>query len=146
MKHKLALLLMPVVLLLPVVTQAKNEMLKFPIAGALESADAKEKLNGSVKFFFGDQKHPAPVRDLGTRTSNKKTNAFNKSDNEACDRAFLSALITFQETALRDGGNAVINLKSVTKNEDFSSETEYACNTGTFTGGVALRGDIVKLP
>jgi hypothetical protein len=119
--------------------------MKFPIAGALESADAKDKLSGDVKFYFGNQKHAAPKRKMGSATSNKKTNFFHKDPNEACNRAFVSALISFQGSALRDGGNAVINLKSVTKNQDFVSETEYQCNVGNITGGVALRGDIVKL-
>jgi hypothetical protein len=145
MNKKQLLVLISAALLLSPLAQARDDMMKFPIAGALESAEAKDKLSGEVKFYFGNQKHAAPKQKMGSATSNKKTNFFHKEPNEACDRAFVSALISFQGSALRDGGNAVINLKSVTKNRDFVSETEYQCNVGNITGGVALRGDIVKL-
>ena len=38
--------------------------------------------------------------------TNKKTNAFNKSDLEACQWVFLSALKDFKQMAVRAGGNA----------------------------------------
>jgi hypothetical protein len=34
---------------------------------------------------------------IGTYTSNKKTNFANKSDKDGCERAFLSAMISFKE-------------------------------------------------
>ena len=51
-----------------------------PIATALEVKEAKDKLDGSVKFFFGNQDTPKILTKLGTDVTNQKTNAFGKSD------------------------------------------------------------------
>jgi uncharacterized protein YbjQ (UPF0145 family) len=57
----------------------------------------------------------------------------------------LSALIQLQERARREGGNAVINIKSYYKKQTFSSESQFECHAGNIMAGVALKGDIVKL-
>jgi hypothetical protein len=124
--------------------EARDERLKMPIAAAMESEDAKAKLGTDVKFFFGS-KAPKAAQTLGTFTSNKKTNFANKSDEEGCKVAFLSAMIALRDRALREGGNAVVNIHSVYKNEQFKSDTEYECGAGKIMGGVALRGTVVKL-
>ena len=128
------------------VAQAKDDHLQLSIQDAMNTTDAKDKLDGSVKFFFGDQKHPAPKQKFGTFTANRKTNAFGKSNEEACQRAFASAMIALQDRAQQEGGNAVIGIKSVYRKEDLSSDSQYICGAGTFVGGVALRGEVVKLP
>jgi hypothetical protein len=125
--------------------QARDERLKMPIAAAMESDEAKAKLGDDVKFFFGSQATPKPKQTLGTFTSNKKTNFANKSDEEGCKIAFLSAMIALKERAIREGGNAVINIHSVYKDATFKSNTEYECGAGKILGGVALRGTVVKL-
>ena len=125
--------------------QARDERLKMPIAAAMESDEAKAKLGDEVKFFFGSQASPQPAQTFGTFTSNKKTNFANKSDEQGCKIAFLSAMISLRDRALREGGNAVINIHSVYKNVPFRSETEYECGAGNIIGGVALRGTVVKL-
>ena len=125
---------------------AKDDHLQMPIQDAMDSSEAKEKLDGSVKFFFGKQTYPSPKQRYGTFTANKKTNFTGKSNNEGCQRAFLSAMISLQERAQKEGGNAVVGIKSVYKKEELVSETEYMCGAGTFMGGVALRGEVVKLP
>ena len=124
---------------------ARDDRVKFPIKAAMETADAKDKLGADVKFFFGAEKTPKPTQTLGTFTSNKKTNFANKSDEEGCQRAFLSAMIALKDRALREGGNAVINIHSVYKDEKFESDTEFECGAGKILGGVALRGTVVKL-
>lgn len=125
--------------------EARDERLKMPIAAAMETEDAKAKLGQDVKFFFGSQSSPKPSQTLGAYTSNKKTNFANKSDEEGCKIAFLSAMIALKDRALREGGNAVTNIHSIYKNEPFTSDTEYECGAGKIMGGVALRGTVVKL-
>jgi len=125
---------------------ARDDRLRFPILDAMSTPDAKAKLNGGVRFYFGPQKHAAPTRTMGEYTANKKTNFANKSDKDGCEWAFLSAAISLQDRARQLGGNAVVNIRSVYKNVDFSSETQYECGAGTFVGGVALRGEVVLLP
>src|SRR4030095_4827245 len=67
-----------------------------PIAAAIAPKDSDEKLEGSVKFFFGKQEYPKVVTKLGTDVSNRKTNAFGKSDEKACNWQFLSAMIALE--------------------------------------------------
>ncbi|CAA0091544.1 Uncharacterised protein [Zhongshania aliphaticivorans] len=116
------------------------------IAEAMQTEDFKASLNAGVKFYFGGQSFPTPVSQMGERVTNKKTNAFNKSDRQACEWVLLSALIALQDSAVAAGGNAVVNIESYYKRNVFSSEVEYECHTGTFIAGVALKGDVVRLP
>jgi uncharacterized protein YbjQ (UPF0145 family) len=132
-------------LLVVSVAHARDERLKMPLKDAMETVEAKDKLGSDIKFFFGSQKSPKATQTLGTFTANKKTNFANKSDQEGCQRAFLSAMITLKERAVREGGNAVVNIHSVYKDAKFESDTEYECGAGKIMGGVALRGTIVKL-
>jgi len=127
-------------------SHARDDRLKFPVDAALtKSQSYKEKLDPSIKLYFGSQKTPAVAKKMGEWTSNKKTNAFNKSDQEACDVAFISAVASLQDRAKREGGNAVVNITSIYKNEPFTSPKEYMCGAGSVMSGVALRGTVVKL-
>jgi hypothetical protein len=128
------------------VADARDTRHKFAIATAMGIAEASGKLPQGIKFYFGDQKHPKPKQVLGVANTNKKTNFFNKSDQEGCEWTFLSAMVALGEYAQRRGGNAVVNIKSNYRNVVFSSATEYECGAGAFTGGVAFTGDVVKLP
>jgi hypothetical protein len=125
---------------------ARDDRLKYSVKDAMAKADTKAKLDGSVKFYWGKQKVPAGAKMLGTFTANNKTNFFNKSDEDGCYWAWLGAMIKLQERAKREGGNAVVEIKSVYKNQDLVSETEFECGAGSMMGGVALRGTVAKLP
>ena len=128
------------------VADARDTLQKFPIEAALAKAQASGQLAPGIKLFFGTQKHAKPTAQLGPARTNKKTNFFNKSDQEGCDWAFQSSMITLTQYAQRVGGNAIINIRSNYKNNEFSSETEYQCGAGNVTGGTAFIGDVVKLP
>jgi uncharacterized protein YbjQ (UPF0145 family) len=124
----------------------RDDHIKLPIQGALEKGQSyKEKVGSDIRLFWGPQKTPAVDRKMGEFTSNKKTNAANKSDQEACDLAFISAVIALQQRARKEGGNAVVNIRSVYKNEDSDSPSEFICGAGKIMAGVALRGTVVKL-
>ncbi|MDE1308731.1 hypothetical protein L9W77_17725 [Vibrio aestuarianus] len=75
----------------------------------------------------------------------KKTNAFNKTDEEACNWVFLSAMIALKDRAIKEGGNAVVNIKSNYKNNLTSSNDTFQCGAGAVMAGVALSGEVVKL-
>ncbi len=124
---------------------ARDSLIRVSIEEAITTADAEVKLDAGIKFFFGDQEHPEVVTQIGTYTSNKKTNAFGKSDQRACKWAFLSAMITLQDRAIAEGGNAVVNIRSYYKKHDFSSATEFECGAGAIMAGVTLVGEVVKL-
>lgn len=124
---------------------ARDSWEMYSLSEALGTEAAKDKLNQDVRFYFGDQKHPAVVKRFGEFMSNKKTNAFNKSDKGACEWAFLSAMVSFQERAQREGGNAVINIRSYYKKHEVSSTTEFECGAGRVIAGVTFLGDVVTL-
>lgn len=145
MNKKFLLPLAVACMMLTGTSEARDDRLKFPIADAKATDGAKEKLDGSVKFYWGKQGHPAVAKSLGTFTANKKTNFVGKSDKEGCEWAWLSAMISLQERAVKEGGNAVIGIKSVYKRDELVSEKEYECGAGSIMGGVALRGEVVKL-
>jgi uncharacterized protein YbjQ (UPF0145 family) len=124
---------------------ARDDWTMFPIQDAMNTADAKQKLNQGVKFYFGSQTSPKVLQSFGEFQSNKKTNSFNKSDKQACEWAFLSAMLSFQQRALSMGANAVTNIKSYYKKHLVDSPTEYECGAGTFVSGVTFKGTVVKV-
>jgi uncharacterized protein YbjQ (UPF0145 family) len=115
------------------------------ISGAMDANDAQGRLGTAVKFYFGMQHHPAVLESLGTDKTSQKTNAFGKSDEKACNWAFLSAMLRLQKRAKDLGANAVINIVSNYNNVEKSSQTEYECHAGGIMAGVALKGDFVKI-
>lgn len=126
--------------------KGRDDHIKLPIQGALEKGQSyKDTVGTDIKLYWGTQKTPAVANKMGEFTSNKKTNAANKSDQDACDLAFISAVIALQQRARKEGGNAVVNIRSVYKNEDSDSPTEFVCGAGKIMAGVALRGTVVKL-
>ena len=128
------------------VADARDTLQKLSLESAIAKAQASGKLAPGIKLFWGSQKYPTPTAKLGETRTNKKTNFFNKSDQEGCEWAFLSSMISLTTDAARRGGNAIVNIRSNYKNNVFSSETEYECGAGNVTGGTAFVGDIVKLP
>jgi uncharacterized protein YbjQ (UPF0145 family) len=123
---------------------ARDDKLMMPISVAMESPETQEKLDSSIRYYFGNQKTPKILKKLGTDSSNKKTNAFGKSDEKACQWAFLSAMLSLEKRAKDLGANAVINIASNYKKVVMSSNTEYECHAGGIMAGVALKGDFVK--
>jgi hypothetical protein len=122
---------------------ARDDINKYPIAKLLESSKAKEALL-DIPLYFSTQKHRAITKKYGEVSTNKKTNAFMKSDTEACEWVMLSALKALQERAIREGMGAVVNIESNYKNRPFASETEFECGAGAIMAGVALKGTLVK--
>ena len=124
---------------------ARDTEYKLPISEALAAKDSQEKLGDDIKFFFGKQPHPKVLTKLGSNTTNRKTNAFGKSDQKACHWAFLSAMVALEKRAHELGANAVVNIVSYYKKDEFSSETEFECHAGGIMAGVGLKGDFVKI-
>ncbi len=124
---------------------ARDTRHMYPINAALKTPASEGKLGTGVAFYFGKQAHPTVAQNLGEYTANRKTNAANKSDQEACDWVFLSALLALRDRALQEGGDAVINIKSFYKKNEVVSDSEYECHAGGMLSGVALQGTVVKL-
>ena len=125
---------------------ARDDRIKLSIADALSSADAQAKLNPAIKLYWGTQAYAKTGQALSEYTAKKLMNGALKSDKSACDSTFLATLIALQERASAEGGNAVVNIRSLYHDEEVSSETDYVCSAGMVTAEVGLRGNIVKLP
>lgn len=119
---------------------ARNSAVTVTLQSVLDMPEAKARLDGSIQFFLAGSRTPRVSKKFGEDTSNAKTNAFNKSDEEACRWNALSALLKFQEHAKRDGANAVVDIVSYRGHETFSSPTEIQCSDGAFMAGIALKG------
>ena len=123
---------------------ARNTIHKLIIANFMANPEYAGRLEG-VSFFFGDQPHPVVDENFGEYRTNKKTNAFNKTDEAACEWAMLSAMLSLHQRAQSLGANAVIDIKSNYKNNEESSATEYTCGAGALMAGVALIGTFVTI-
>lgn len=125
---------------------ARDDAHFLSISQAMQTSDFKERLNPNVKLYFADQIYPQPREIKMEVVSNRKTNAFGKSDQAACEWVLLSALLALQERAVLEGGNAVVGITSYYKKNEFVSATEYECHAGAIMAGVALKGRIATLP
>ena len=123
---------------------ARDDIGDYSVANVLVTEQAKAKLAG-VRYYFGKKKHGKVSKRYGIYSTNKKSNAFGKSDQEACEWVFLSAMIQLKERALKLGGNAVINIKSNYKGNLTSSNETFKCGAGAIIAGVALQGEVVSL-
>jgi hypothetical protein len=123
---------------------ARDSVQQFSIEDVLNKPENVSRLAG-VSFYFGDQQHPSISKDFGVFKTNKKTNAFNKTDLEACNWAMASALLQLHQRAQSLGANAVINIKSNYNNNEVSSTAEFTCGAGNTVAGVALIGTVVNI-
>lgn len=145
MKRLALLVLIAVLLFSYSAGNARNTLHKISIDSALEWGEEEGVLRSSVQLFFGDQPHPEVATNYGSYTSNRKTNAVGRSDEKACKWAFLSAMKTLQDRAIKEGGDAVINIYSYYFENKFVSATEFECGAGATVAGVTMIGDVVSL-
>lgn len=137
-------LLLAISMLTATAVEARDDIGKYPIQSLLETSKAKTALL-DIPLYFAEQGYGSESTKYGEVITNKKTNAFNKSDREACEWVMLSALKALQERAVKEGMNAVVNIQSYYKKREFVSSTEYECGAGMLMAGVALKGTLVKL-
>lgn len=124
---------------------AADTILKFPIAAALDANDAKARLGDNVKFFFAGQPTPAVASKITSDKTSQRTNGFGKGAEKACNWVFLSAMLALQKRATEVGADAVVNIVSNFRDQEFSSPTEFECADGAIMAGVAFKADFVKL-
>ena len=142
---RLSLIALAALLAVSTTADARNSRVELPLQALIDSPQAKEAgIDGSVRFYLAGQKVAVASR-LGEGVSNRKTNAANKSDEEACRWAALSALKAFQDSAKQRGANAVVDIVSYYKKNEFKSATNYECYAGTFVAGVTLKGVYAKV-
>jgi len=123
---------------------ARDDKYILPIKAALDAAEPRQKTDGSVKFFFGKESTPPIASNLGSVKPHGKARTRRSDDIEACNVAFLAALMDFQQRAKKAGANAVVNIVSYYKNIEMASATEFECHAGAAAHAI-LRGDLIKL-
>jgi len=121
---------------------ARDTKLLLSIKDALEKGKAEGVLEDGVALRFG--KSNTLGRTIGSDVANRKTNAVNKTDIQACNWVFLSAVRDLQGQALNSGADAVVQIVSYYKKGEFSSATEFECHAATLMAGVALKGSYAK--
>jgi len=125
---------------------AADTRVELSLQDLIDSPQAKAAgIDGSVRFYLAGQSHPAVVSRFGEGVSNKKTNGVGKSDEESCRWVALSVLKAFQDSAKARGANAVIDVVSYYKKNEFRSATNYECYAGNIMSGVALKGTYAKV-
>ncbi len=144
MKLKVALsILFVVTILFTSSAIARNTKVELSVKTAVTEGEMSENLL-DVPYFMKGQKHPKVKKSFSTVKSNQKGRAFGRSDEEACQVAFINSLLSLQKRAQSEDADAIINIISVTRNNKFESATKFQCVAGTFVSHVALKGELVK--
>ena len=126
--------------------QAKDERMLLDISGALGTTAGRDRFDDTVQFLWADQAYPPPLQAYDVTTTEYRAFAPIRTDDEACNVAFIEALAALRDHAKAMGGNAVVNIKSIYKNREFRSDTQFECRTGYTVNTVSLEGRVVKLP
>lgn len=143
--RRFALIAATALLAVASIAQARDTRVEQSLHELVNSAEARNVgIDGSVKFYLAGEK-VSVVERLGEDVTNKKTNAANKSDAEACRWVALSALRALQDGAKSRGANAVVDIVSYYKKNEFKSTTNYECYAGAILAGVALKGTYAKV-
>jgi|CXWL01.1.fsa_nt_gi uncharacterized protein YbjQ (UPF0145 family) len=122
--------------------EARDTKLILSIKDALDKGKAEGIIDDSVKLRFG--KGNTIGRVIGSDVANRKTNAVNKTDVEACNWVFLTAVRDLQSAAKKSGADALVGIVSYFKKNEFSSATEFECHAGAIMAGVALKASYAK--
>lgn len=131
---------------LPGLSQARDTALYLPFEKVVQQMQAEKKLDGTVKFYLAGVQPRGKVKVISANAvTNKKTNAFNKSDEAACEWALQSALLTLQDAAHKANANAVTNIASYYKKNERKDASTYECHAGAVIAGVALKGDLARV-
>ena len=131
---------------LPAVSQARDTALYLPFDQVVTEAISTGKIDGSVKFYLAGNTPRGKVTVVSPgAVTNKKTNAFNKSDEVACEWVAQSAIISLHQAAKNAGANAVTNIVSFYKRNERKDAQTYECHAGAIMAGVALKGDLAKV-
>jgi len=124
---------------------ARSTTHRLKIADVLKSDEYKEKVGTAVAFYFDSQGAPQVAENFGEFATRKTTRSMIEKDEDACQRAMISALVSLRERAEKQGGNAVIHVTTYRKKTSTGSATEYECRAGDLVAHVDLKGTVVRL-
>ena len=119
--------------------ESRDTVLKMSISKSLRHGRASGAIGRDVRLQFGARRVRGGQRRY---TANRKTNSFNKTDREACEWVFFSAVRALQDRARKKGVHRVTGIISYYKKRAYSSSSVYECHVGNIVAGVTLRGNI----
>ncbi len=130
--------------MVPAAALARDSEVLLPAQETIKSEHGKAFLL-DIPIYMKGAKTPAIKKKLQQQTTNQSTRGAFRSDEESCRVAFLSAAKVLQKSAQQAGGNAVVDVVSITRRKETEDKTNFRCVAGAFVVHVGLRGQIVKL-
>jgi len=118
---------------------ARNDIIQVTLAYVQETADDSNVLEKVTWHFVGNE-HAALEKKLDPVTAKASTSAAFKRDEDACARAFLSALIELQTEAFARGANSVIEIRSIAGGQVSGAPDRFLCRVGDVIAHVSLTG------
>ncbi|MEZ4217936.1 MAG: hypothetical protein R3E88_15730 [Myxococcota bacterium] len=95
-----------------------------------------------VPFFLKGEPHPPVARTLSTLEVERTSSGALRSDATACEAAFLDALRILQEKARAAGGDALVDVVSITRGVEYESASAVRCVAGAVVVHVGLRAKV----
>jgi hypothetical protein len=125
---------------------ARDDRMLLDIQPVLNGPLGKDRFDDTVQFYWAEQPFPQPLQTFDIQTSERRAFAPTRTEQQACEVAFIEALAALRDHAKELGGNAVVDIKSIYKNREFRSDSQYECRVGYVVTTVSLEGRVVKLP
>lgn len=122
---------------------AREDLSTFTVKYARENVDQSRVLT-NISWHMAGEKHRRVAQSYEVASTTKSTNAAFKSDEVACARAFMSAIIQLQTRARNLGGDGVIDIKSHVDSRTFDEGDIFGCKAGNIVAHVSLTGTPVK--
>ena len=130
-------------LVTPPAAFARDTEVLLPVAGAVQS-DVDSHLT-DVRFYMKGTKHPAVAKEFAIVSVSRSTRGVFRSDAASCRVAFLSSMRALQDRVAQEGGDAIIDVVSMTRGKLTESTSDFRCIAGFAIVHVGLKGTIVKL-
>lgn len=99
----------------------------------------------SIPFYMKGEEHPGVAKKLIEVSTTQSTRGAFRSDKNSCEVAFLSCMKELQRKAQEAGGDAIIDIVSITRGTQTESPTDFRCVAGAIVVHVGLKAQIVKL-
>jgi hypothetical protein len=125
----------------PIVAGGRADKVEVDFSALKDLSDKKGRtLDGSVKFYFADEKTSLKG---GDELSARGAKVGHGPDDERCAQALLVAFLSFQERAKREGKTAVINIRTYSSSTDSSgSRKSCQCIAGGFNVHTTVKGQL----
>ena len=120
---------------------AKDIIVDVNLANAMYDPVVEAAIPAGVKIYFAGQ--PVEIEKIVAPTKSSRRTTRGKSNvSLSCHKALANVLKGMGEQALRNGANAVVNIKSNNMNIVTESSTTFKCRLGGNLVNVALIGDL----